>query len=727
MQRNFSSTKLPTVGASTAIGGASAWTNPSRITADDGSSAAWGAFAGGQHSEIVASVFGFQALPPEAVIDGISVLADGSQFSAFGDVDLNIAGAVSKPIGTLNTSYGGPTDKWGLDVITPADIANIGVSFFVSDVSGGDATASMDCVKITVFWHIEMQQAAAEVPTRIDYKVYSSDGRYLGLLPKVTSKLAFAQDINSAGSSIVITCGKFVKNEVTVEPLLTEAGDIITTEDDLPILATNTELLVTTGDSDDDAIFKNGNRVKAWVYNNYYPNGKLEFSGQMNRVEFKYGGADTQVKLTVYSDGLDLNNFIARGFPFNYTTDVTQGAENGFVTVNGIYPGWQRYGQTWKVGGGVTNVGAISLLLQGTADVTISVYDGPAGNFLGSLTRSIAAAIGTVEQFEFSQLMPATPGATYFFTISVGNGQSINVYRNSTSVYADGEMYDASYAGGSGGGAYFPVAGDLYFITKSGLPTTTTTYTTDDPVSDMAHGILLDYNNRGGFITERDFEATGLSLTYTFVVATILDAIKKIVELSPTGYYSYIDLGTAEIDIKQQSETADFTVVRGRHITELNLALSIEQVKNYLLLSGGDTGGGVNLYRDYTDSESSGTYGIRTVPKSDNRITLAATADAIGDSFIEENASETQETTLVVKNNLVDITQFVPGVTIGFKNFGNFIDDMILQVVRREPNFSEGIAVLTLGRLPIRSTDEVQKLKRDMINEQTINNPSAPS
>lgn len=727
MEQNYSSTKLPTVGASSAIGGASAWSNPSRITADDGSSASWGAFAGGQRSLITGSTFGFQQLPDEAVIDGIQVFVDGSQTGCYGDVTLNITGSTGKAIGAFG-SYGSSTDLWGLTEITKADIAAIAVSIEANDVSGGDGIASIDYVSITVFWHIEMSQVQSDnVPTRIDYKVYSSDGAYLGLLPKVTSKLALAQDINSAGSSIQITCGEFVKNEVSVTPLLTEAGDIITTENDLPILATSTDLLVTTGDSPDDAIYKNGNRVKAWLYNRYYPNGKLVFSGQVNRVDFKYGGGDAQVKLTVYSDGLDLNNFIARGYPFNYTNDVSQTTQNGYVTSTvdgGKGGGWNVYGQSWVAG--AANLGAISLMLQGTADVTLSVYDGPNGNFLGSATQSVSNGAAAVTEIALSSLLDTTIGADYFFAVWVAPGQSINIYSNSTSVYANGDRYNSNYSGGSGGGSFIAETGDLYFITKSGTPTTTTTFTSDDPVTDMATSILLDYNARGGYITERDFEATGLSLTYTFVVATVLDALKKVLELSPNGYYMYTDLGTAEIDIKQISATADYTVVRGRHINELTLGLTIEQVKNYLLLSGGPTAG-VNLYRDYTDSESAANYGIRTATKSDNRITLAATADAIGDSFIEENAGETQETRLVVKDDHVDITQFTPGKTIGFKNFGNFIDDMVLQIVRREPNFSDGIVVLTLGRLPRRQTDEVQRIIRDLTNEQTLANPSAPS
>lgn len=730
MEQNYSSTKLPTVGSSSAIGGASAWSNPSRITADDGSSATWAAFAGAQQSLITASTFAFQQLPPEAVIDGIAVYIDGSNNGCYGNVTLNVAGSTGKAIGALSGGYGGSTDLWGLDSISLAQIAALSVGIEAIDISGGDGTASIDYVSVTVFWHIEVQNVPTDdVETRIDYKVYSNTGRYLGLLPKVTSKLGFPQDINTAGATIVITCGKFVTNEVTVTPLLTEAGDVITTESDLPIHATQTDLLVTTGDSPDDAIFKNGNRIKAWVYNRWYPNGKLEFSGQINRVNFKYGGADATVKLTVHSDGLDLNNYIVRGYPFAYSTDQSQ---TSYTTAFRILQdgdkgaGWQRYGQSFRTGAAVTNVGAISLLLDGTADVTVALYDAPNGNLIGSVTKPVAVGVPTVEQFEFAQLLPVTANDDYFFTVAVGPGQAMWLYRSVADVYANGSAYDSVYSGGSGGGSYNPQTGDLYFVTKYGLPTTTTTYSTDDPVSEMAHNIMLDYNARGGYITERDFEATGLSLTYTFVVATILDGLKKILELCQAGYYMYIDIGTAEMDILQMSDTADFTVVRGRHIMELEIGLSIEQVKNYLLLSGGETAG-VNLYRQYQDTQSSALYGIRTATKSDNRITVAATANAQGESFIAENADETQETTLLLKDTYVDITQFTPGKTIGFRNFGNFIDDLVLPIVRREPNFSDGTVLLTLGRLPVRMNDEIQRINRELLNEQTIANPSAPS
>lgn len=730
MDQNFSSTKLPTSASQTPSDDGAAWLNPSRITTDDGSSASLGYFNGGDFgATIVGSDFDFQQLPTSAVIDGIEVYIDGSQTGCYGTVTVGISGTTGKSMGALSGTFGSATDLWGADVIDPADIATISVAVDTGDVSGGDGIASIDYMSVTVFWHIAVPSTAADVPTRFEYKVYSKDGNYLGLLPNVTSKFGFAQDINSAGSSIVITCAQYGNNPVTVSPLLDESGDVITTEDDLPILTTSTELVIAEGSSPDEAIFKNSNRLKIWMYNKYYPNGKLMFSGQINKLDLKYGGGDATIKVTAYSDGLDLNNFIARGYPFTYTNDVVQTTWNTSAFIDFRSPGWHTYGQSFRTGVGVTNIGAIVLALQGTGNVTVSVYDGVpgvSGDLLGSVTQAVSNGVMTATQFEFASLIPVTASTDYFLAIWLNTGETMYVAYQNTSVYANGSMYDSTYSGGSGGGGFVAIAYDLYFVTKSGTPTTTTTYTSDDPVSDMAHGILLDYNARGGLITERDFEATGLSLTYTFVVSFIYDALKKIIELCPTGYYAYVDLGTAEIDIKATPTTPDFTVVRGRHINELNLVLSSEQVKNYLLLSGGETAG-VNLYRQYQDTESVATYGLRTGTKSDNRITIAATADAIGNTFIEENAGEIQQTTLSVLNDHMDITLLTPGKTIGFKNFGNFIDDMVLQIVRREPNFSDGIVNLTLGRLPVRMNDEIQRINRELLNEQTIKNPSQPT
>lgn len=727
MEQNYSATKLPTSASQqTSLDGAS-WLNPSNITNDDGNSSTLNYFnPGDSDASITGSDFDFAVFPSGTIIDGIELYVDGSNIGCYGDITLNV-GATGKSIGALSGSYGGSTDLWGQTSIDPADIATISVTINTGDVSGGDGFASVDYLSLTVYWHVEVPTAPADVPTRVAYKVYSKNGTYLGELPNVTTPFAFNQDMNSTGSAIEIVCGVKADNDLTTEAIITGDGYDITTGTDDPLVATTGTVVLALGSSEDDAIFKNGNRIKTWLYNYWHPNGKLMFSGQVNKVKPKFAGGKSYTKLMVLSDGLDLNNLVARGYPFSYTNDQSQTSQDGYVTVmaDSFGAGFVSYGQSFVTGGAVDNLGAISLMLQGNADVTINFYTGPNGSLLGSVTKAVSAGSPTVTQFEYAQLVDVTPNTARFFGIFVNSGQSMRVYHNSSGGYTDGTAYEASYGGGSGGGSYTSYSGDLYFITKSGTPTTTATYTSQDPITGMLSSILIDYNNRGGMITERDFTAAGVSLTYTFNMAFVFDAVKKALEMSPSGYTSYIDLGTAEMDIFPISSTADFTVVNEKDVIDLELELSIEQVKNYLLLSGGDTGGGSNLYRDYRDTESSANYGIRTGTKSDNRITLSATADAIGTSYIEENAGEQQNTMLVVPVTAMDTTLLTPGKTIGFKNYGNFIDTLVLPIVRRE--FRTKSVTLILGMMPVRMNDEIQRISRDLLNEQTANNPSAPS
>lgn len=729
MQENYSVTKTAGNGTNTGPGYPpnASWTDPDGVTGV-GDPAFIGFFEGGQNGDTLnVNQFGFD-LPDFAVVDGIEVSVGGSVFSAFGSIILS-EGVDTPDLGALPQVYGSPTDLWGAAEITPTQIndSGFGIQVDANDTSGGDGSVEISLVEITVYYHIDVEVPPADVPTRVDYKVYSRAGKFLGLLPNVSSPFGFSQDKDSAGSSIDIVCGYKAENAATVEAIQDDDSLDILDNNDLPILGTEIDTVIALGASEDDAIFKNSNRIKVWVYNYWHPNGKLMFSGQVNKVNFSYGGGNSSVKLQVFSDGVDLNNYIARGFPFSYTTDVTQNSQNGFVTVtqDSKGAGWTRYGQTWLTGPAVENIGAITLKLLGTANVTVSIYDAPNGNLLGSVTKSVANGSAADVSFEFPTLITVDSSEEYFMAVSVPNGKSVRVYKHGTSsTYLFGSMYLSSYAGGSGGGSYSPVSGDFYFITKHGTPTTTTTYSTDDPTTQIMSGILSDYNARGGFVTERDFEATGLSITYTFNQATIFDALRKVLELSPTGYYSYIDLGTAEMDILQQTDTADFTVVRGKDVNQLDVVLSIEQVRNYLLFTGGPAPT-INLYRDYQDSESASFYGLRTVSRTDNRVTTAATADAIGDTFIAESSDEIQETSVIIPVTAMDISLLVPGKNIGFRNFGTFIDAMVLQIVRRD--FTTKAVTLSLGKLPIRMNDQIQRINRGLLNEQTLNNPGSPS
>lgn len=449
------------------------------------------------------------------------------------------------------------------------------------------------------------------------------------------------------------------------------------------------------------------------------------FAGQVNRVAFSYGGTSDNVSMTLFSDGFDLTNFIARGYPFLYNNDVVQTSQDSLYYIYTNDDGTHvRFGQTWKTGAGVTTLGSISVMLTGgAASVILNVYDKPNGTLLGTVTKYVNAPSPIVVSFDFPTLITVTPLTSYFFTISTPVLQFIGFRYAAASVYANGTRYIVDTTAGAPA-FYTPTNGDLYFVTKSGTPTTTTTYSSKDPITGMLSPIMIDYNNRGGIVKEGAFTAAGLTTTYTFNMATIFDAMVKALEMSPDGYYSYIDLGTGIIDVPKMSTTQDFTVVRGKDVNQIVMGLSIEQLKNYLLFTGGEIGGGINLYRDYKDADSQNYYGLRTAAKTDNRVTVPATADAIGTSFIAENASEIQQTSVTVINKNIDITLLTPGKTIGFRNFGSFIDGLTLQIVRRD--FNPNDVTLTLGQLPVRTNDEVQKIVKGLLNEQTVNNPNSP-
>lgn len=731
-QQIQSTTKAPTVASSS--GPETSWTNPTNVYADDGSNATVAFSSGGEQADpLLFHTFGFN-IPTDAIIDGVVLTVDGSAFSITGDLHLtsDAGNSSNVDVGTLATTYGGSEDLWGL-ALTPAIVndANFGGSIDIFDTSGGDGSASVDYIEITVYWHYDLTVDPAEVPIRHLYKVYSINGEYLGNIPKVISPFGFSQDMNAVGSQITIEVGLSADtSRLASDRIVTEAGDPIITEDSDYIYTEGQLPIIAQGSSDDTSILiRNGNRIVVYEYNYWYPNGKAMFSGQMNRIEAGFGeGAGETIKITVLSDGLDFDNYIARGAPFSYSNDQSQATGSSSVTItqDSKGAGWNRYGQSFVIGAAVTNIGQITLKLKGNATVTVSIYDGVTGNFLDSVTKAVnTAGVAATVQFALATLLTVDTGADYFFSVSVAAGQSIIIYYSASNPYNTGGMYNSNYAGGSGGGGWTAVASsDLYFVTASGLPTTTATYTSKDPSTEMLSPILLDYNVRGGRIVERNFDATALSLTATFNTNTILEAIRSCLSMAPSDFYYFVDLGTNEIDFLETSTVADYVLVKGRHLNSINLVMSIENVKNHLLFSGGPTAG-VNLYKQYQDTESQNQYGVRLDRKSDNRVTVAATANAIGNSFIEEKADEENHTVVKVGYRSMDISLLTPGKVIGFSGFGSFIDNIIIQIVRREYTPEE--VTLTLGILPPRFSPVIEKITRGLIAEQTLANPSAPS
>jgi hypothetical protein len=574
------------------------------------------------------------------------------------------------------------------------------------------------------------------------YKVYNN-GRYLGLLPNVVSDFGYAQDINTAGTQISVKVG--VSSDSSNQPsqgaLTDESSVNFTDESGNDILTEGAVGIVGTGA--DTTLIKNGNKLLVYEVSGYYPNGKLMFSGQMQRWEAGFGGDNGEEGVTVvaYSDGQDLDNYLLQGSPF--VNDVSSTTHNATYSINqlvGSKGGTTSnfVGQTFTTGSTITNVGAIGVLMEGAAvaaSVTLKLWPSVAAanagtGLLASSNLSVTGVGSTAVEsvFAFSSPVTVTSSTQYFFTLEAATGSVIPVDYNSTAPYAGGDMYTKTTFGSYTITPSDTVGSlsDLSFKTYRSAGATTASFSSVDPSTGMLESIIDAYRSQGGVISYNSstIDPTGLSLSYTFNTAKTYDGLQKALELSPDGFYYYVDVGSNTLYFKNTSTTPDFTITKGKHISGLTVIATIENIKNALYFSGGLVSG-ANLFKTYQNADSISKYGQRLDLQSDNRVTIAGTADAIGTSFIAENQAEQYQTVVTILDRTMDITLFKPGKTIGFNGFGTFVDRLISQVVRVE--YAPEFATLTLGILPPRLNPDFEKVKRGLIAEQTINNPATPS
>lgn len=685
-----------------------------------------------QHSN-----FGFN-LPPTAVIKGIMVEYQITSLSGANALSIGLNKGTYKN----NTSaivgqwyqFGGATDLWGASW-TPSDInsSSFASTFQTTSQTSSGFNITMDGARITVWWDYAPTPIGT-VQKQYLYQVYRQ-GVYLGQLPNVTSDFTYNQNINTAGVQINITCAVSVDTSGLDAPILetedgqplqTEAGDTLTTERYPDII----------GNTNSGAVFRNGNQLIIWEISDYHPNGQQVFSGDIESWEAQFGGSEGDVvKLAAYSDGADLNNFIMTG---GDTLDQSQTSQNGTLNVSvfggGKGSGWNDYGQTFVIGAGITNLEAISIFSQGGGNVTVSVYSsvaaagaGTSGTPLAQVTQYLPyTGTATEYKFVFAPILNVTAGQSLFFAVSTpDNTTGIPIYYQNTDVYGSGSLQNSSYAGGSGGGGWGAMTGDLMFKTYYGGNTTTFTYSSMDPTN-MLIDAVNRYNAKGGSIrvASGSTDLTGRSLSYPFKVATVLTGIQKFQDLAPYDWFWYVDIGSDTLFFKEMATTPKWYLTKGRHIAGLGLKASTENVKNLLLFTGGNTGT-TNLFSQYSDQVSIQNNKQRLAIQADNRVTVQGTADALGNSFVKSNKDEVYNTTVTITDTTMDISAFKLGDTVGFTGFGNFIDQLCLQIVAI--NYSPSEVVLTLGQLPPRTNETLKDIQRQLDDLNTLNNPSSPS
>lgn len=714
---------------------ATAWVNPNNAKVSDGvyTTNTW-ASAGLTSNGLKTTGYGFN-VPAVATIDGIYVEFQRQGTNAqTSSIDLvkagSIVSATSKP-GTDGwpssedwIGYGGATDLWGVSW-TPSDIndSGFGAVIYALNTHGG-GEGDIDAVRITVYWHIGALDANKNLPKRYLYKVYRG-GQFLGCLPNVTSDFATSQDINTAGVQITVSCA--VSADVAAQPnttILDESGNAITDEAGNPTTDEGALPAVDVGTS--SALIRNGNHVVVWEYSYYHPQGIVKLQGTIENWKAKYGGdsGNDSVTMIIYSDGSDMDEHIARPGNYSFTNDQSQTAQNASDTIFlGAKGDVQNFdGQTFQVGGGVTNLGSITLLLKGTANVTVNVYDSPTSlKLLGTVRQGVSVSSATAIRFTLPRRITVTPGASYFFTVQVDANQSIKLYYDTANPYANGTMYNNT---GTGWG--ISSGNDLYFVTASSNGLTTGSYTNADPTTGMAEPMMDDYIAEGGLIgyNTADIQATGLSLTYQVNANTVNEALQGMLKLAPDGFYYYVDIGLNTLVFKQASQTADLVLIKGRHLNDIEIVATIEYLVNTAFVIGGLVSG-ANIYTVDQDPTSIALYGQRIGRHTDSNILDTTAAHVVGASDVAEQKDEQYQTVVSVLDKTMDISTIKLGMVVGFSGFGNFPDSLLAMIVHID--YKPEVAVLTLGILPKRQQTQVEQLTRKLLTTNSVGNPTTPS
>lgn len=600
------------------------------------------------------------------------------------------------------------------DTITTRTVTGISRIFATTTrTTSGTATVQKSTTQSIAGTAKIVRPSSADLPPKNYRYEVDRDGAKIGDLPadSIKSDFGYSQEINSAGAQLKI--------------VLKQTPDTPGQE--------------TIGNTNNGIMIRNGNRIKVYEIGKYYPNGRIVFQGQINRYEADY--LTDEITVLVLSDGLTLDNYVIQGEGEVADVSHLTGSTSTYLQ-NESQPNYHAVGQRWIVSGGVTNLEAITVRIntQGKP-LTIKIKVFPTSddawynlqfdaNLLGSSQQTITNSVATDYKFIFSPSITVTAGQNYFFAVYLvneGSDQAL-IYYDNTDSYVNGEMY----VNVSRNSNFVPTpisdvsaAADLYFKTWYSGNSVEFTYTSTDP-STMLLSLMARYALAGGLITVSgdSVSLTGVSATYRFKLNTAWDAIKKCLQLAPSGWYFYVDVASDVLYFKQTSITADFMLTKGKEIGEFKLIATIENITNSLYFSGGPTAG-VNLFKFYSNYVSIGLYGARLKRISDNRVTAGATADLIGNSTVADDAAEKYQTEVVILDDIVNASLYTLGKTVGFQGFQTETDSLILQIVRID--YSPDQVKIMLGSLPVRVNSSLEQLRRDVEAEQTLDNPASPT
>ena len=294
-----------------------------------------------------------------------------------------------------------------------------------------------------------------------------------------------------------------------------------------------------------------------------------------------------------------------------------------------------------------------------------------------------------------------------------------------------------------------------YYMLRTGGGDTRVQYASEDP-SEIFKDIIDKYNDDGGTITYTDssIDTTSTTVSYNFQTSTTREALDKVIELAPEGWYWNVD-ADGIIYFKNKNAVADHDFMIGADIQQMATWRRIEDLVNRVYFTGVTAEDESGLYRVYENSGSITAYGLHAMSKVDHRVSNTDTADTMANRILDAKKDPEIRTILTVVDNNgeneyrgYDIESISPGETMRIRNIKeatktiSLWDQMewdvdvwdqtlatsaadVIQIVSVDYS-PDSVKIEASSRMP-EIPKRIEDINRNLERTQTVNNPDAPT
>lgn len=221
-------------------------------------------------------------------------------------------------------------------------------------------------------------------------------------------------------------------------------------------------------------------------------------------------------------------------------------------------------------------------------------------------------------------------------------------------------------------------------------------------------------------VTNTSVAETGTVVSYTFRANTYKEVVDKTLELMPSNWYYRIGLGDNIVYYNERATQPHHLFYLGKHIKALDLKGSILDSTNRVLFTGG---GDPALFINTEEVPYDRTRRTLDI-LSDSRVTLTDSAQIISQGRIDSNNKPLFRTTVEILSVQYDIESINVGEVVGFRNFGNYVDALTMQIVGL--TYSPDSVQLQLETKPPTISRRVEDIRRALAVTENANVPDAP-